>query len=485
MGAVLYHLNNGTPKNQNVYFLGISEMHLEFKGRIYPFSPPNWRSSIGPNFENQIGISPSDLLLSWLAEVLPSAKTETGAIKRPEQMFRAEWGAIQAIGEVAFGLIDVFPVALREGLSVIYEKAFEKAFGYGHNGPTYEPHSSVNSRHEVHVAYALESGKPVPDEVINEDYNGYECCDPCWFETVLTKPYTRGRFKSPNHFSTTWSLLKDQVEITSGNIDAILDALAPLDASATWSQIDDALFKAGFLVPRKVAPLPDPASLGVPHNEFASQLRSAMIEWEDKNFESRIDFDKLSVKTEREAIYSVALRSSLPDRHTYKWANRVAIAVEGKDLQSLLSILDGSQNEVTQRSVGKANGVKIHGVSAKQRRRAIFALCGFVDDEAYLAENERLETLQAEQKLEREFKLAQGHTSQFQLKLAGGELLTGAEYVEHFIAQGFTTLHDQKVKKPTRFILLNMETRIGMPVSDGNGTLQYAKLCLERAAVTA
>jgi hypothetical protein len=123
--------------------------------------------------------------------------------KRPFEMLALEWDGLNAIGKMAYG---VYP-----GLqSTAYEvtehmsQVFMKNLGYGHNGPLYGPgfggRFDQNSRHDVHVAYALANNEHIPEDVLRE-YKELAASkgriwqfDCKWAFELLAKPWLRGEF---------------------------------------------------------------------------------------------------------------------------------------------------------------------------------------------------------------------------------------------------------------------------------------------------
>ena len=71
--------------------------------------------------------------------------------------------------------------------------ALVACIGMSNHGPKL-PDGSVNSRHDVHVYYALVQNKPVPQAVLDDyaDPQTWPRFDMRWFGEVLNKPFLRG-----------------------------------------------------------------------------------------------------------------------------------------------------------------------------------------------------------------------------------------------------------------------------------------------------
>ncbi len=65
-------------------------------------------------------------------------------------------------------------------------------------------------------------------------------------------------------------------------------------------------------------------------------------------------------------------------RGTFKYANDFALVLEGGDMKKVLDVVDrpDAQNRWTKKAIREHFGVKLIGLKAAARRRAIFALAG-------------------------------------------------------------------------------------------------------------
>lgn len=493
MGDVLHHLNTAWRYGENPYSQATGSMTLDTAGRTYQIVG---NRDLAPSFA-QDERSGYDLILNWLDELMPYAKDEVGAIKPPHLMPRHQWLAIDALGKAAYNCWPVFSAkqlyATYEyggrtfsSLSHFYSTVFFQRFGYGHNGPIYDG-ENTNSRHEVHVAYALARGVQIAEEILT-DYRGAKIgSDLSWLKVLLDKPFLCGRFQSTQHLTAMISMLKATgYELTQENVPAIAGALNALDPKVSCVEVDNTLYRMGLLKLREQPALPSQEELGTPYNEFAANLRVKLGEWK------KLTYDKALAErvagghtTEREQAYEKAYNASMVDRETHAWANRVAAAIAEKHLPAMLSILDGPENETSKRAVELACGVKLRNVPAAKRRRTLFSLAGFVNDDAYQAEETRLALEQKARQAQREFKQARERAAAFKMRIDDGEPMTGAQYVETLIERGYVAIEPRKRGAASTHYLFNPTTRVGYPVGNPNGTLAYARLMIDKGLQSA
>ena len=459
-----------------------------------------------------IRMSPDDghveeIITRMLDEVMPYARSETGAIKAPWQMTSAQWGAINAIGKVAYGVYPCLSEAHRQQTCLSREghrcsvvefvsSEFNARFGFDHNGPLYDGHQT-NCRHEVHVAYALARGDNVSEEVMAE-YNNAAWLDGLfdlhWFKTLLQKPYLRGR-TTAEKLSNLVSLLKSDrhvdSEITEENWSYLVGLMNSLPPEATYVDYDDLLYSKGVL---HVRPLPVPAKetdIGVPFNEFAAALRQMQVANRTKTQLAHIEQEMgKRHMTLREKAFQLKLVDDIPKWESHSWANRIAKAIEGKNLDYLLETLDGTSNDTTKQVVEKFYAVKLRNVSAAKRRRGVFTLAGFVTDAqfaaseaAYKAQKNALrEAKAAEEDLKRmatRVEDAKSIAAQTNYNV-NGVRMNGAEFVEKCIRDGYTRIVKRTRGAVPEYRLSNDETQRSYNLKRKSGTLGYAQALLEK-----
>lgn len=497
MGDVLFHLNREFQSQDNPYIANTGDLSLEHAGVTYPIGRNKSTRGIFPLFTNAVG-SAVEWLDKWISEVLIYAYTKNGTntVLSPQQMTWRQWGAISELSSIAYSVYPMFTSQQRaingadescdyQSIDHYFSKTFFERFGYGHNGTLYDG-KQTNSRHDVHVAYALAHGEDVPAEVIS-DYHNQKAfsSDLNWFRAVIDKPFLRGRFKSVDHLQAVMSLLtrekNDVDQLTEANTNILVDGLSSLRPDANYVEIDNVLFNLGFLKARPQSALPDAGSLGIPCNAFAEKLRGALGSSRAKNECARVETDFKSGRlTNREYSYMLGYANSLPGREDCSWANRVATAIQEKSLDAMLAILCGTNNETSQKAVEQEFGIKLRNVTAAQRRTAVFGLAGFTDPVAIQVEENRMDQAVKDRKQAREFKDALEHAGRYKIKMDGGDVMTCAAFVDTLIERGFDRIESRKTGATRRYYLINPVTRNSYAISKANGTLDYAKLMVEK-----
>lgn len=452
-----------------------------------------------------------NMIDAFLNEVAQYAQDEAGRSKRPWEMTEAQWGALTSFSGALYGLIPYFSHThmsqscvteageqcrpLEYGLDLFYRR-----FGYGHNGPTFDG-KQINSRHDLHVGYALAAGKPVPASVI-AGYRRPEFMERSpekWFLALLEKPYLRGK-TTPDRLQMLINILgfKDETacEITEENADHLFGLIKHLPEGAGYIEMDNALFLGGVVREREVKFSATDWDIGKPHNEFASAARMMVAAHQKKAEYARAaqGLEKGDCSL-REASYKRKLADSYEVRTTYCHANRLAKAVESRDIDYLLSLLDGDGNEASKLAIESFYPVKLRNVKAAQRRRALFALAGYVSDQDHATAEAALKTRQEAkraaldviQEVKRKTSAAEhakwrASSVQYRVK---GKTMSGAEFVEMVIGQGFVQLTTRKVGAVTHHHIANPGTSQSYRLRVKDGTLDYAKAVLERQAETA
>jgi hypothetical protein len=490
MGDVLYHLNNSQEKAHSPYLGQHDDMHLRIKGVIYPIVQ-NHNNGLSPDMRFCTD-SPYVLMAQWISEALRYAKAVTEAVLPPYLIRRSHWLAITSLSSIAYGVYSTFSAEqlnsehVQDGkvyssLSYFHSAMFYRLFGYGHNGPAYGNGTDTNCRHEVHVCYALARGDHVPDVVLADYADRSFPHDAKWFVEVLRKPFLRGAFKSVEHLDALVHLLRGEgMELTVDNVGHFVGLLAALPGTAGRIAVDNCLYEAGILSCRAQ---PARQDIGTPLNAFASRHRILLGQWKQKyRLKTLGKREEQTTVTLREYDFKRANIAMDVDRESFEWPNRVARALRDKHLVALLSILDGSQNEATKRAVEQECNVKLCDVTAQERRRAIFAIAGFVDDDAYLAEEERLKAEQKVREAEREFEQARNRASGSQIRMDGGQPMTCSEYVEALVRGGFNKIAASRRGACNSYYLTNVLTGESYPIGRPNGTLDYARLLLDQVA---
>lgn len=450
------------------------------------------------------------LIDAYFDEVEPYGKDIDGRIKHPWEMTQGEWGALTSFGSVLYGVIPwLSPSQLSQtcvtaggercgpldyGLDL-----FRRRMGYGHNGPSYDG-EQTNSRHEVHVGYALAAGKPVPQAVIDEyrdEGNEDHYRDP-WFEALLEKPFLRGRV-SRDRLGLLVTMLgwRDDglTALTEEVASHAIEQISRLPASAGAIEVDNELYLAGILKVRTLNESLHTSDIGTPHNEFAATVRDLLVAEHRKAGYLRIQksLDERQM-TFREAAYARLLADSIERTTTYCHANRLARGIEAGDVDYLLATLDGNGNDVSKKAIEAYFQTKLRNVKAAERRKAIFALAGHVTEQQMVAAEAELkvrqEARQAARQVIAEAKRKKDAAEHAKWKASStkykfeDQIITGAEFVELVVSRGFVQMGTRKVGAVSHHHLVNPATSQSYRLRANDGTLDYAKLVLERQAET-
>ena len=383
----------------------------------------------------------------------------------------AEWEAAAERGE-------------RFDLAELGSTLARRRFGFASEGPRVQPDGHTNGRHEVHVAYALLENSPVPDIVL-ADY--HERTDPFsfdlqWAEALLAYPALRGSMtaKKLRTLASVTRIEKDL--LTDESVGGVIAALDAVPDDATFAQVDDALYAAGLL-----GPLPLPASydkavdVGTPVSSLAERLRQLNADTRREKALTRADLDLAEgrIGRRRHALdRATALLSH--GRETFEWPNCVANAVQTRDVVALLSILDSPDdwNVNSKQVVHEFLGVKLRGLKAAARRRAIFAMCG-MDEAAQAAwEAAELERRAAEERVG-EAKRARESAELTRYRRPDGSVATGVQHVDESIAAGFVEIRDWRKGASKVYALVKPESSEARRLRAKDGTLAYARSVLD------
>jgi hypothetical protein len=371
-------------------------------------------------------------------------------------------------------------------LSSLFDDAVVKRFGFGAGGPA-TPGAGVNGRHEVHVAYALLRNEPVP-AVVLDDYRRMDRAfryDLEWAMPLLHVPELRGRLPAGKHRWVTSVMRAAKQSITAENIDAIVAAVRDVREACSFVDIDDALFAAGVLSVDTLPPMfNQPVALGSPVNAFAARLRQILADWQRERSIDRADLERAQGRmTERQHKLECEMALLSHGCHTFEWANRMAVALERRDLPLLLEVLDSpdDRNRSSKRAVEEFHGVKLRGMKAKDRRRAIFALCG-MDGAAQTtweaADAERRVAARKAADAEHAKEVAQ----RARYQRPDGVVIDGAAHVDAAIEEGFREIRDWRKGASKQYALVNVDLGLARTLRAKDGTLEYARAMLERLA---
>ena len=436
-----------------------------------------------------------DLFLGMLDEIDGAYFRPSGRLLEPWQIRREHWDllffAFQLSTEPLYLFSSDQVIAANEGLPAtrsfslfgLCESESRSRFGFGYAGPTVSESGQLNSRHEVHLAYALASGKPVSDAVM-----GYYVAlaqpfgnDIRWAWPLVTVPELRGAMPVAKLQSVVSVMTYSRRTISNENA-ALLAMVARLLPNApTQVEVDNLLYRHGLLDARALPESYDkPIDIGVPVAPFADVLWRVMADERREASLSRLEIECAEGRLcQREFELKRQMAVLDHGRGTFEFANRFAAAIEQADMHLLLDVLDtpDDQNRWTKKAVREFYGVKLIGVKATKRRRAIFALAGL--DETLQSRWEEGATAK------RDATLAQREADEAKERAAlaryryGTRVISGAQHVEQSIASGFTEIVSHRYGASCRYSLLNAQSdRELRSLRASDGTLAYAKSLL-------
>jgi hypothetical protein len=157
--------------------------------------------------------------------------------------------------------------------------------------------------------------------------------------------------------------------------------------------------------------------------------------------------------------------------------------VQTADMSYLLSILDrpDDANRATKQAVREVFGIKLIGVRAAARRRGIFQLAGM--DAAQQEEWEALSVSQREaRRVAREVARAREAAEMSRIRMQDGAVVTGAQWVERTIAEGFSEIVSVRQGTSVRYALADPIRHLQVSLRANDGTLAYARVALEQRA---
>lgn len=472
----LWELNE-SPREQEYRKLAPPDLELWMGDQEYYMVVRRGRYLI-PNLE---GAGDAVQLMQRLFdEVAPYAIAEDGSVLRPHQMTRDKWGAMNIVGSIGF---DVYPcIPQRKGidLSGWVSKAFWDKFGFSHNGPEYTPGAGTNSRHELHVAYALARGECVPAEVI-EEYRGQQDAlgkyDLRWLWDLIEFPVLRGAFPSISLLESALSILRrERVDMTSELAEQVIEIAKGLPPTAVHSLVDDSLFQAGLL---KVngspgqCNLPGPAPISDAAARLSEQLRLCTKQVQLNRLRAERANGNISLRTYLQQEAAIE-KAAAP----VAWANKVISAIEEKNLEVVLEILDGPRNEQSQRFVEAEYAVQLRNVPAAKRRAELCSLTGLKTEQAA---SEALSKIEERRRLRLELNEAlrvRDHVQGLAVRFEGQQT-NWKSVIDALIDRGFTEVHGVPNGASKIYSLVNPDSRARVRLSAKDKTLDYARQALK------
>ena len=419
-----------------------------------------------------------DLIERLFSEVACYAVADDGSIKAPHQMRREHWDWINLVGQIAYG---VYPGCIPQMTS--FELAdhacliFQDRLGYGHNGPALPNGTGTNSRHDVHVAYALARAMPVPDDVLAEYRERPFTMDLRWLPALIQFPALRGAFPSIGVLRSALSIVRlEGLEMTEVTAYRVIEACKGLDPDVTYVQVDDALYLAGVVglkesSPQRAGDVPAPSSDAA--KRLSEQLRKG-----------RQQVSLARIKKEREAG-NISMRAYLRgqadverEEAPVSWANHVIKAIEDKDLPTLLNVVSNSTNTSTMRFMEKEYGVRLNGQSQRKRSLQACRLVGIQSDEDAQLRLGEIEG-QRQQRIKQRDASRAAERVERQDVVFEGQQSNWKAVIDTLITRGYTEIGTTPSGAAKKHFLVHPTTREGVPLAAKSGALEYARLALE------
>lgn len=474
---VLVELNNPINKNARVFQSGVKMKVIQ-----------NSYGKYGVDLSGEGSVK--DVFMRLFNEVDIHYVRTFGSVRRPEQMHSYEWKAFVALSDIFYGVCPGLSTDQRhehftwekEGIpksgtvtAFLHDTMFER-FGYGHNGPLYGPNRDSNSRHEVHVAFALAEGKDVPESVQSWYRERNQLTDSvgAMFPLLLFYPQLRGALPV-EVISIFSSIAKHDKLLDSYSITHLIEVMREFNGRVSYSAIETHLYQKGILKLR------DPRTFEVCDlsgaSEFALALRKALcdVQIQDslERAEQRLKDFQISLRQYTEEVRDAKLYANAA---SIKYPNEMAVALESKNIEFLLSLLDqaGDSNITSKRLIREFYGLDVIGLNQTGRRKAIFAFCGY--DQAmqnqYLlgvienkTENERVRLIENTKELAKK--------SQVRFE---GVVISVAEYIDRCVSRGYTVITTARKGAAKLYWLRNPETCHLTSLRVKDGSLDYAKL---------
>lgn len=424
-----------------------------------------------------------ELIERLFGEVLGLALGVDGKPKAPHQIPRMHWQWLNTVASIAYG---VYPgcipqaswVTLSDHVSVL----FQSWLGYGHNGPSLGGDTGTNSRHEVHVAYALARGDAVPEEVLDTYRSKPNSIDLRWMKALIDFPVLRGAF--PCTGVLRWALValrNDEVALTHELALQVIDVCKALKSGATFQQVDDALFQAGLLKldrPRKqveatqsVQSAVNPVSAKA--QRLSEQLRLCRQKVDLAHLRDEREKGRLTLREylRREADITTA-------EPPVEWANRVITAIEGRNLEEVIDVVSNADNKTTMGFLEKEFGVRLLKRAKRSRCVEACRLVGIESEKEAKAAIDEMER-QRQIRIKRREADRLGEDLESISVVYEGEKTNWKNLIDTLIERGHTTLSCEPKGSMKRYFLMHPATRSGIVLSVKNKTVDYARCVLE------
>jgi hypothetical protein len=256
--------------------------------------------------------------------------------------------------------------------------------------------------------------------------------------------------------------------------------MATLPEGASTVDVDDALHHSGYLKPYDL-PAQRQSEPTEPINGFAVVLQARLAEHLAAQREASLEARRSNMSV-RSYILEKELNAREAAERNFTYANKIAAAVESRDIEFLLDVLDNPRNVATSAAVEEHFGIKLKNVRAAERRKAIFRLAGYETPEAIAVAEAEIEQRAKQRRHIRAFTRERERAAAHKFVFAGTNT-DGAAIVDQLIEQGFNSIESKKSGAATLYYLCHPVTRKAFLLGRNMGTLDYARLALERQAL--
>lgn len=448
----------------------------------------------------RIGLRPAgsvhEILTRVISEVEQFILKPDGKVLQPYEVSRDSWDTVLAAGCLAYESESVVdPNRLQEG-SLFSEfqvehperfisAEFRKRFGFGTAGPQAHAGSGPCGRHELHVAYALQRGERVKDCILNF-YRHWDKANDLgvgWLRALIDYPLLRGALPAETLRDLCDLLKHEKIALTDQSVPKLIAIVRALPAGCSYIDIDDALYDAKFLGPL-TAPTynPTPEQDAEPMSPLAKRVQECVNETVYEKTLARLRQEREAGNlSKRRFELHMLLAGRERNRGNYHYGNRIASAMLGRDLAMLLEVLDNPNNKSTKRAIREVIGVNLLSVTGAERRRAIFHMCGFSQQERDVWEQQLAEAKAEKRRLEAMEQAKQAAES-VRYAIGGGQAMTGKQYVDLCIAEGFSKIVPSRRGSAVSYLLVDPKREVSRPLKAKDGTLDYARACLTAPA---
>lgn len=448
----------------------------------------------------RIGLRPDgtvhEILLRVINEVEGVILKPDGKLLQPYEVSFESWAAVIAASALAYEseyLVD--PERLQEGslfseFQVESPETFIKAeflrrFGFGTGGPQAYPGGGPCRDHEWHVAYALQRGERVKDCILNY-YRHTDKAVPyslAWLTALIEFPALRGALPAETLRDLCDVLRHEKIVMTEQNVPKLLAIVRALPAGTSYIDIDDALYNAKFLGPLTAPALQSTEGADAePLSPLAKRVTECVNETVYEKSVTRY-------RQEREAgnlskrRFELQMMMAERQRSTgnYHYGNMIASLLLERNVAGLLEILDQPNNKSSKRAIRDVTGVNLLTVTGAARRRAIFSMCGFSQQEQDVWEQHAAEAKAEKRRIEA-MEQAKKTAESVRYSIGSGQVMTGKQYVDLCIAEGFSQIVPSRRGSAVSYLFVDPKRDLGRPLKVKDGTLDYARACLSAPA---